>query len=95
MPILHSAEKRMRADRKRRLKNMTLKSELKTLTKKFLGLIQKGSAPQAKDALRGLTQRLDQAAQKHLIHRNTAARKISRLAQHLNKLSGSGAQAKK
>ncbi len=95
VPITRSAEKRMRADRKLRFKNLALKSELKTLTKKFLGLLQKGSAAEAKESLRLLTKRLDQAAQKHLIHRHTVSRKVSRFARHLHRLSGSQAQTKK
>lgn len=85
----------MRADRKLRLRNLSLKSELKTLTKKFLGLVQKGSATQAQESLRLLTKRLDQAAQKHLLHRKTVSRKVSRLERHLHKLSSSQAQVKK
>lgn len=95
MPIMRSAEKRMRADRKLRFKNLAIRSELKTLTKKFLGLVQKGSAAQAQESLRLLTKRLDQAAQKHLLHRKTASRKVSRLARHLHKFSGSRTQVKK
>ena len=79
MPNTRSAAKRERADKKRRQRNLRFESELKSLTRKFQKLIADGSA-EAKDFYRTLTKRLDQAASKKLIHRNTASRRKSRLA---------------
>jgi small subunit ribosomal protein S20 len=84
MPNIHAAAKRMRADRKRRFKNLAVRSELKTIHRRFLEALQKGEAA-AGQILRLLVKKLDQAAQKKVIPRNTASRKKSRLARQLAK----------
>jgi small subunit ribosomal protein S20 len=94
MPITRSAAKRMRSDRKRQLRNLQVQSELKTLTKRFLGFAHGENGSQAQEAFRVLVKRLDQAASHGIIHRNTASRKKSRLSRALNKLLHP-AQAKK
>ena len=64
---------------------MRLASELKSLTRKFLKLIQDRQQAQAKEVHRLLTKRLDQAASKKILHKKTASRKKSRLARQLAK----------
>lgn len=86
MPNTRAAAKRTRADAKLRLWNLNSKSELKTLTKRFLGAVQGGQADQARTLYPLVEKRLDQAAQQGVIHRNTASRKKSRLARRLAKL---------
>ncbi|MBI1953624.1 MAG: 30S ribosomal protein S20 [Candidatus Omnitrophica bacterium] len=85
MPNIRAAAKRVRADRKRRLKNLAVRSELKTAHRKFAEALQKGEADAAKQILQLLVKKLDQAAQKKVIPRNTASRKKSRLARQLAK----------
>ena len=77
----------MRADRKRHLKNLDFRSELKTLSRRFREALQAGEAQKIKELFSLFAKRLDQAASKKLIHRNTAARKKSRLSRHLAKIS--------
>ncbi|MBI3616416.1 MAG: 30S ribosomal protein S20 [Candidatus Omnitrophica bacterium] len=89
MPITRSAAKRVRADRKRHLWNLEIKSELKTLTRNFLKSIKEGGADKARSALGTLLKRLDQAASKKTIHRNTASRLKSRLSRRFSKLTKS------
>ncbi|MBI3333656.1 MAG: 30S ribosomal protein S20 [Candidatus Omnitrophica bacterium] len=89
MPIIHAAEKRVRADRKRRQRNLQVQSELKTLEKKLHGLIQSRDASGAGDLLKILTKRLDQAASKKVLHRNTASRNKARWSRQLANLSSS------
>lgn len=86
MPITRSAAKRIRSDRKRQLRNVQAESELKTLTKRFLELTREGNGSRAQEAFRTLVKRLDQAASRGIIHRNTASRKKSRLSRFLSKL---------
>jgi len=69
------------------MKNLALKSELKTLTKRLRQAVQLGDKERAQASYRLLTQRLDQAASKHLLHRNTASRKKSRLALLIQRMS--------
>lgn len=73
----------MRADVKRRLRKLDLKSELKTLVRRFRELLQTGKKDEAKDFYRLVSRRLDQAASRGVLHKNTASRKKSRLARHL------------
>ncbi len=87
MPIIRSAAKRMRADRKRHARNLEASSALKTLTRNFVKLAKEGQADLAKSALGILTKRLDQAANRQIIHRNTASRLKSRLSRRLFKLT--------
>lgn len=80
MPNIKSAKKRMRQAAVRQQRNRSAKSELRTLTRKATELAAKGDATAAGEAARLAAQRLDQAASKKIIHKNTAARRKSRLA---------------
>ena len=88
MPNTRSATKRMRADSKRRLRNLAVKTHLKTLIRKFQSALQAGQSDQAGQLYRLVSKELDQATKRDILHRNTASRKKSRLARRL-------AQAKK
>lgn len=77
----------MRADRKRRLRNLKVESELRTLTRKFRKLLAAGPSEELKATYAFLIKRLDQAQAKGIIHRNTVFRNKSRLARHFAKLS--------
>ncbi len=72
----------MRADAKRRQRNQTVTSELKSLMKKFLKLSKENQKDPARELYKTITKRLDQAANRKIIHRNTASRKKSRLARY-------------
>lgn len=84
MPILHASYKDIKKSAKRALRNQSVKSELKTETKKFLDLIQSKKIEEAKKQLNFLVSQLDKARSKGIIHKNTASRKISRLMKKLN-----------
>jgi small subunit ribosomal protein S20 len=84
MPIKKSAFKELRKAKKRHLRNMRVISELKTLNKKLLSLINEKKVGQAKELLKHLISKLDKAATKNIIHKNKASRKKSRLMRHLN-----------
>lgn len=80
-----SAEKRNRQNIKRRLRNRRTKTELKILTKKFLGLLTLKKKDEAQKALRELSGNFDKAAKKGIIHKNNASRHKSRLTQRFSK----------
>lgn len=84
MPILHASYKDIKKSAKKALRNQSVKSGLKTETKKFLDLIQSKKIEEAKKQLNSLASQLDKARSKGIIHKNTASRKISRLAKKLN-----------
>jgi len=77
----------MRSSKKQNLRNVSVKSELKTLTKKLEQQILAGSAAEAQTAYRTLAKRLDQAQSKGITEKNTVSRKKSRLSTRIAKLS--------
>ena len=79
MPNLPSAKKRLRQNAKKRLRNQIAKTRIKNTTRKALEVSAAPLSDEAKDAVRAI----DKAAAKGIIHRNTAARKKSRLAKRL------------
>lgn len=86
MPILKSALKRMRSDKKRRERNQPLLSGLKTRIKKFESLAsQKKTKKELDPALKILVSKIDKAASKGVIHKNKASRLISRLTRKAGK----------
>ncbi len=86
-----SAKKRIRQNTKARARNRARKDLIKQEVKAFTVAVTKGDAKTAETALSKATSRLDKVAAKGTIHKNTAARKRSRLAKRLNALkSGAG-----
>jgi small subunit ribosomal protein S20 len=92
MPNTASAKKEQRKTAKRRLLNRSQRSALRTVVKDARAAATAGGA-EAEAAMKLAVKKLDQAAAKHLIHKNTAARKKSRLAKLLKK-TASAAPAK-
>ena len=79
MPILHAGYKSMKVSEKRTARNQSIKSRLKTETKKFIELLTSKKMDEAKKQLNTLISKLDKASSKGVIHKNTASRKKSRL----------------
>lgn len=84
MPNIKSAIKRVNVNEKRRLRNASQKSALRTAVKAFDTAVEGSNVDSAKTALVIATKKIDKAATKGLIHKNTANRKKSRLAKKLN-----------
>lgn len=80
MPNIKSAAKRHRQSLVRRSRNRAVKSELKTHIKGVLQAIKTGDVAKAESAYRLVAKRLDQASSKQIIHKNSAARRKSRLS---------------
>jgi len=78
-----SAKKRIRQDMKRRARNRWRLRTMRTAVKNVESKLMHGSADEASEALRAACRILDRTAQKGTIHRNTAARKKSRLAKRV------------
>ena len=79
-----SAKKRIRQSIKRRARNRSRKEQIKEGVKAFTAAVTAGAFDKAEAALREAAKRLDKVAAKGTIHKNTAARKRSRLAKRLN-----------
>ncbi|MBI5206534.1 MAG: 30S ribosomal protein S20 [Candidatus Firestonebacteria bacterium] len=86
MPTHKSAEKRMRADKKRNLVNSSTKSTLKTLR---INVLKSKTKDDAIMNLKKAISSIDKAACKGIIHKNSAARKVSRLTKKVNALTSS------
>jgi len=85
MPNNAAAEKRMRQEQKRRMRNRSIKSLVKTQVTKARQVIVSGSNDEAaQEAVRAAVSELDRAAKKGVIHPNNAARRKSRLMKQLN-----------
>jgi len=80
-----SAIKRHRRSLKRKLRNRSVKSQVHSAVKSAQEAIGGADATQAGETLRTAMKVLGKAATKGVIHRNTASRKISRLARALNR----------
>ena len=79
-----SAKKRVRQNLKRRARNRARKEVIKDQVKAFSSAVVGGDFAKAETELRKVTQKLDRVAGKGTIHKNTAARKRSRLTKQLN-----------
>lgn len=80
-----SAQKKNRADIKKRASNVIVRSKTRSLVIKARKAVDKTPDTAGKDVLKA-SSALDNAASKGVIHPNTAARKKSRLAKKLNKI---------
>jgi small subunit ribosomal protein S20 len=80
-----SAEKRHRKSEERRLRNKSAKSAVRTSIKKFVVLAQKKD-PGADAALKDMVKKLDTAAGKGIMPKNTVARKKSRMQKFYNSI---------
>ena len=89
MANIKSQMKRNRQNEVRRLRNKTVRSEVKTRVKSAGRAAETGAAD-SDAALRLAIKRLDKAATKGVIHKNAAARRKSRLMRRVNALTGAG-----
>ena len=74
-----SALKRMRQSEKRRIRNMSFRSKVKTAIKKYLRSIEEKTG-EASGLLCEATSLLHKGVTKGVFHKNTAARTIARLS---------------
>lgn len=87
-----SAKKRALTNEKRRIKNVTRRSDIKTATKKVAEAVQGNDIVLAKELLRQAESKISRAKGKLVIKKNTASRKISRLAQMVAKADKAAAK---
>ncbi|HVE94645.1 MAG TPA: 30S ribosomal protein S20 [Acidimicrobiales bacterium] len=85
MANIKSQIKRNRQNEKARVRNKSVRSELKTRTKAALATAGTEAGP---EALREAMRRLDKAASKGVIHPNAAARRKSRLTKRVTRTTG-------
>ena len=90
MANIRSQIKRNRQNERRRLRNKSVRSEMKTRVKHALVKAESGT-DDAADALRLAVKRIDKAAAKGVIHKNQAANRKARLMRRLASLDSSSA----
>ena len=83
MPNIKSAKKRVKVIAKKTLQNKAINSELKTEIKKANAAIE-SNAENKTAAVRVAIKKIDQAAAKGILHKNTASRKKAALDKKLN-----------
>lgn len=83
MPIIKAAIKDLRKSAKRRITNRIQKNQYKDAIKELIKLARAGKLDEVKKELPRVTQMIDKAAKKHLIHKNNAANKKSNLSKLL------------
>ena len=85
MANIKSAKKRIITSQKRAAKNKAVKSGVKTAVKKVRLAIEANDAAAAAAAFESAKSIIDKAASKGVLHKNTASRKVSRLAAAVKK----------
>ena len=87
MANIKSSKKRILVAERNRLQNVAFKSSIKTAVKKVLELAQGEDKDALNAALSSVYKLCDKAVVKGILHKNTAARKKSRLTIAVNKLA--------
>lgn len=89
MANLKSSMKRIRSSRRKAERNQIVRSTARTYVRRARRLIDEGQLEEARKVVQQAISALDKAAQKGVIHPNNAARRKSRLMNHLNQASQS------
>jgi small subunit ribosomal protein S20 len=80
---IKSQIKRNRQNEKRRMRNKSVKSSLKTAIRKFHEATASGDTEAAATLMRDASRKLDKAVSKGVIHKNQAANRKSAIAKRL------------
>ena len=87
MPNIKSAKKRILVTETKTARNKAIKSKVKTYVKKVETAVARKDAEAAKAALKEAISVINKAGSKGVYHKNTCARKISRLTKAVNELA--------
>ena len=90
MANIKSQIKRNKQNEKRRLRNKSVKSSLKTAIRKFHEAVEAGDQEKAILLMREASRKLDKAASKGVIHKNQAANRKSSIAKRAHALVTTG-----
>ena len=86
LPNIKSAKKRVKVIEAKTLQNKMFKSSFKTAVKKYVAAVEAGDKELATTLYKAAVKKVDQAADRGIIHANAAARKKSQFTLMLNKL---------
>jgi small subunit ribosomal protein S20 len=83
---IKSQIKRVKTNEKRRQRNKSVKSAVRTAIRRFREAVEAGDTEQIAERQRYASRALDKAASKGVIHANQAANKKSAMARRVNAL---------
>lgn len=83
MANIKSSKKRARQAIVKRERNLSRKTALKTAVKKIITALESGDVAAAKASFQEAQAKIARARGKGVLHKNTASRKVSRLAQRI------------
>lgn len=86
MANIKSAKKRVKTTDRRTARNIRVKNHVKEAEKAFIAAVEAGVVADAEAAFKVAEKKVMQAAAKGTMHKNTAARTVSRLEKRLNNL---------
>ena len=84
MPNIKSAKKRVKVIQTKTLQNKMFKNQMRTIVKKYNAALASGNKEEATTAYKAAVKKIDQAAAKGILHKNTAANKKAKLAAQFN-----------
>ena len=87
MANIKSAKKRILVTATRTERNKAIRSKIRTFTKRVEAAVAAGDKNLATTELKAATTEIDKACSKGVYHKNTAARKVSRLANLVNSMN--------
>lgn len=87
MANIKSAKKRILVTETKTARNKSIKSKVKTYVKKVETAVEKKDVETAKVALKEAISVINKAGSKGVYHKNTCARKISRLTKAVNEIA--------
>lgn len=94
MPIIKSAQKRMRQNTAIRVRRHAQSSRMRSLYKNIINWVGAGQAEKAQEFATEAQKMIDLCAKKNIIHKNNAAHKKARIAKLLNQGQPQKAPAK-
>ncbi|MBV9919652.1 MAG: 30S ribosomal protein S20 [Pseudonocardia sp.] len=84
MANIKSQIKRVKTNEKRRQRNKSVRSSVRTAVRKFREAVEAGNTEEAVALHRAAAKALDKAASKGVIHKNQAANRKSAMAKRIN-----------
>lgn len=85
--ILKSAIKRIRVNNKKRVRNQSVRSDMRTHIKNVEALVEASDLEGAQEAFQQTSRIIDKAIQKGVVHRNNGNRQKTRLAKKIREIS--------
>ncbi len=85
-----SALKKIRQDQKRNARNKAVRTRYRNLIKAVRMAVDSGDGARAKEALAMAVPYLDRIVTKGILHKNTAARYVSRLTKRVESMEAQG-----